>query len=79
MLPLLLVALLAAPKFSQPWKDVAPGVQAAAAAELGGDPAWSARVLLIDPAKATFLVRYDASRPTVAQWQKRYPNAIAIA
>ncbi|HYY53154.1 MAG TPA: hypothetical protein VE755_09790, partial [Myxococcales bacterium] len=61
-----------------PWKRVAPGVETAPASELGGDPAWSARVVLADPAKARLLVRYDAARPTLAEWRKRYPNAIAI-
>ena len=58
MLPMLIAALSAAPQLSQPWKDLAPGVQSAAAAELGGDPAWAARVVLIDPTRASFLVRY---------------------
>jgi hypothetical protein len=79
ILPILLAALLAAPKITQPWKDVAPGVQMASAAELGGDPAWAARVALIDPAKATFLVRYDPRRPTLADWRKKFPAAVAIA
>jgi len=60
---LLLAATLS---LSASWKRVAPGVEAAPAAELGGDPSWSARVVLVDPARARFLVRYDASRPTLA-------------
>lgn len=77
-LPILLAALLAAPPIAQPWKDVAPGVQTAAAAELGGDPAWAARVLLVDPDRASFLVRYDPARPTLFDWRKRFPHALAI-
>jgi hypothetical protein len=70
--------LLAALTLGAPWKTVAPGVQTAPAAELGGDAAWQARVVLIDPQKTQFLVRYDASRPTLAQWRQRYPHAIAV-
>jgi hypothetical protein len=77
-LPMLMAALLSAPNISQPWKDVSPGVQMAAAAELGGDPAWAARVLVVDPAKAAFLVRYDPARPTLRDWRKRFPDALAI-
>jgi hypothetical protein len=77
-LPMLMAALLSAPNISQPWKDVSPGVQMAAAAELGGDPAWAARVLVVDPAKAAFLVRYDPARPTLRDWRKRFPDAVAI-
>ena len=78
MTTLLLLALLSAPIISQPWKTVAPGVQVAAAAELGGDPSWAARVLLIDPARATFLVRYDPARPTLPEWKRKFPEAVAI-
>jgi Phosphodiester glycosidase len=70
--------LIAGVSLSVPWKRVAAGVETAPAAELGGDPAWSARVVLADPAKARLLVRYDSARPTLAEWRKRYPNAIAI-
>jgi phosphodiester glycosidase len=70
--------LLAALSLSAPWKRVAPGVEAAPAAELGGDPAWAARVVLVDPRSARFLVRYDASRPTLAEWRRRFPAALAI-
>jgi len=75
----MLAALLAAPQITQPWKDVSPGVQTAPAAELGGDPAWAARVVLVDPARASFLVRYDPARPTLAEWRKKFPSAVAIA
>jgi len=78
-LPMLVAALVGAPQITQPWKDVSPGVQSASAAELGGDPAWAARVALIDPAKATFLVCYDPKRPTLADWRKKFPAAVAIA
>jgi hypothetical protein len=68
----------AAAPLGAPWKNVAPGVQTAPAAELGGDSAWQARVLLIDPMRAQFLVRFDATRPTLSQWRQRFPEAIAI-
>jgi len=68
----------AAAPLGAPWKSVAPGVQVAPAAELGGDTAWQARVVLIDPQRAQFLVRFDASRPTLSQWRQRFPEAIAI-
>ena len=79
MTTLLLLALVCAPVISQPWKDVSPGVQVAAAAELGGDPSWAARVLVIDPARASFLVRYDPARPTLTEWRRKFPEALAIA
>ena len=78
MTTMVLLALLSAPVISQPWKDVSPGVQVAAAAELGGDPAWAARVLLVDPLRAGFLVRYDPTRPPLPEWQRRFPEALAI-
>jgi hypothetical protein len=61
-----------------PWKRVAPGVEATSAEELGGDPAWAARVVLVDPRSARFLVRYDSTRPTLAEWRRRFPDALAI-
>src|SRR5262249_11312655 len=80
MSPILLIAAaLAAPQVDKPWKQVAPGLEPARAADLGGDPGWAARVLVIDPAKAQFLVRYDPSRPTLREWRARYPAALAIA
>ena len=79
MTTMLLLALLSAPVIPQPWKDVVPGVQVAAAAELGGDPAWAARVLIIDTHRASFLVRYDPARPTLAEWRLKFPEAVAIA
>jgi len=79
LLPTLLAALSTTPQIAQPWKDVAPGVQTATAAELGGDSAWAARVVLIDPAKARFLVRYDPARPTLPEWRRKFPQALAIA
>jgi hypothetical protein len=62
-----------------PLHRIAPGVEIATAAELGGDAGWAARVVLIDPAHAVFLVRYDAKRPTLAEWRRRFPQALAIA
>ena len=76
---LLLMLLAALPQMTEPWKVVAPGVQQAAAAELGGDPAWAARVVMIDPSRAQFLVRYDPARPTLQEWRKKFPGALAIA
>ena len=75
ILPLLAVLALS---LSPPWKRVAPGVDAAPASELGADAAWAARVVLVDPAKARFLVRYDAARPTLGEWRRRYPAALVI-
>ncbi|HET7785507.1 MAG TPA: hypothetical protein VFL36_06015, partial [Myxococcales bacterium] len=75
MLSLLAAAALALPT---PWRQIAPGVDAAPATEMGGDAAWAARVVLIDPAKANLIVRYDPSRPTLAQWRTRFPGALAI-
>jgi exopolysaccharide biosynthesis protein len=69
---------LAAP-LQAPWREVAPGVETATAADLGGDANWAAKVVLIDPQLATFAVRFDAQKPTLAQWRQRYPSAIAIA
>jgi len=62
-----------------PWREVAPGVETATAADLGGDANWAAKVLLVDPRVASFAVRFDAQKPTLAQWRQRYPGAIAIA
>ncbi|GAC1593416.1 MAG: hypothetical protein NVS4B10_00090 [Myxococcales bacterium] len=62
-----------------PWRTLQPWVEVAAAAELGGDPAWGARVLLIDPAVAQLSVQFDADRPTIAQWRTRFPTALALA
>jgi hypothetical protein len=73
--PLLLLAALS---LSAPWKRVAPGVESAPASELGADPSWAARVVLVDPKVARFLVRYDAGRPTLAEWRRRFPAALAI-
>src|SRR5437899_10258057 len=61
-----------------PWRHVAPGVEMATAADLGGDANWAAKVLLVDPQLATFAVRFDAQKPTLAQWRQRYPGAIAL-
>ena len=62
-----------------PWREVAPGVETATAADLGGDANWAAKVLLVDPHLASFAVRFDPQKPTLAQWRQRYPNAVAIA
>ena len=62
-----------------PWRSVGPGVDVASAAELGGDPTWAARVILVDPARARFAVRFDATKPTIDEWRARYPAALAIS
>jgi hypothetical protein len=61
-----------------PWKQVAPGVETATVADLGGDPKWAARVTLVDPRLVRFAVRFDPSRPTVKEWRERFPSAIAL-
>ena len=73
-----LLCMLAAP-LPSPWHQVAPGVETATVADLGGDANWAAKVLLVDPQLATFAVRFDAAKPTLVQWRQRYPSAIAIA
>ena len=62
-----------------PWRAVGPGVDVASVAELGGDPGWAARVVLVDPARARFAIRFDARKPTIAEWRARFPTALAIA
>lgn len=78
---LLLVSLavtLSAPRLGTPWRPVGPGVEVTPAAELGGDAAWAARVVLVDPARVEFFVRYDPRRPTLAEWRGRFPQALAV-
>lgn len=62
-----------------PWHTLAPGVQSASVADLGGDPSWAARVLLFDPQRARLSVQFDPARPTLAQWRARFPDALALA
>jgi len=62
-----------------PWREIAPGVETATAADLGGEANWAAKVLLVDPHLASFAVRFDPQKPTLAQWRQRYPEAVAIA
>ena len=78
MIAAALLFMLAAP-LAQPWRQVAPGVETATAADLGGDANWAAKVLLVDLRLATFAVRFDAQKPTLSQWRDRFPAAIAIA
>jgi len=78
MLPMLIAASLGSPQIDKPWKQIAPGVETASAADLGGDSGWAARVLVVDPTKAQFLVRYDPARPTLQEWRRRFPRALAI-
>lgn len=63
---------------SAPFRELAPGVQVAPAAGLGGDAAWGARVVLIDPARARFRVRFDQQSPRLAEWRARFPAALAL-
>jgi hypothetical protein len=78
MIAAALLFMLAAP-LTQPWRQVAPGVETATAADLGGDANWAAIVLLVDLRLATLAVRFDAQKPTLSQWRERFPTAIAIA
>src|ERR1700755_2656602 len=76
-----ILCLLLAPVQQQlgaPWKSIADGVQAAPASELGGDAGWQGRVVLLDPPRVQILVRFDAARPTLAQWRQRFPEALAV-
>jgi hypothetical protein len=61
-----------------PWRQIAPGVETATAADLGGDPNWAAKVTLVDPQMVQFAVRFDPKKPTVQEWRARFPSAIAI-
>jgi hypothetical protein len=36
-------------------------------------------VVVVDPGKARFAVRFDPARPTLEAWRERYPDAIAIS
>jgi hypothetical protein len=62
-----------------PWRPVAAGVEAATVADVGGDPNWAAKVVLVDARLSQFAVRFDGKKPTLAQWRERYPAALAIA
>jgi hypothetical protein len=80
MVWLLALTLAAAPAkpLGPPWRELATGVVTATVADLGGDANWAAKVVLVDPQRAAFAIRYDPSRPTLSSWRARYPNAIAI-
>jgi hypothetical protein len=71
-------AALAGPLRS-PWKPIAPGVESATVADVGGDPNWAAKVVLVDPRLARFAVRFDRTKPTLSDWRERFPSALAIA
>jgi Phosphodiester glycosidase len=71
-------AALAGPLRS-PWKPIAPGVESATVADVGGDPNWAAKVVLVEPHLARFAVRFDRTKPTISQWRERFPAALAIA
>jgi hypothetical protein len=59
-------------------REVAPGVLVGAASDLGGDPSWAARVVLIDPAHARFQVQFDAEAPHLSAWKARFPGALVL-
>jgi exopolysaccharide biosynthesis protein len=61
-----------------PWKQIAPGVENATVADLGGDANWAAKVVFVDPQLVQFAVRFDAAKPTLKEWRTRFPSAIAI-
>src|SRR5438067_12188925 len=60
-----------------PWKQIAPGVENATVADLGGDANWAAKVVLADPALVQFAVRFDPKKPTLKEWRERVPLAHA--
>ena len=62
-----------------PWRPIASGVEAATVADVGGDPNWAAKVVLVDPRLARFAVRFDGKKPSLSEWRDRYPAALAIA
>ena len=64
---------------ASPWRETAPGVTSARAAEIGGDPRWGAQVVLVDPAKTRLSVQFDEQTPRLAEWRARFPDAILIA
>jgi hypothetical protein len=65
-------------RLASPLREIAPGVQVAAAKDLGGDADWGARVVLIDPAKVRLRVRFDEVTPRLEEWRARFPEALAI-
>jgi hypothetical protein len=62
-----------------PWKPIAAGVESATVADVGGDPNWAAKVVLVDPRLARFAVRFDRKKPTLLEWRERFPSALAVA
>jgi hypothetical protein len=77
-----LVAALSVSVFAtasrSPWRQIAPGVEHATVADLGGDANWAAKVVLVDSQLVQFAVRFDAKKPTLKEWRERFPSAIAI-
>ena len=61
-----------------PWKQIAPGVENATVADLGGDANWAAKVVLVDPQLVQIAIRFDPAKPTLKEWRARFPSAIAI-
>jgi len=72
------VSVFAAAATRSPWRQIAPGVENATVADLGGDANWAAKVVLVDPQLVQFAIRFDPARPTLKEWRARYPSAIAI-
>lgn len=62
-----------------PWKLVGQGVETATAASLGADAGWAARVVLIDPERASLSVHFDGRKPRLEAWRARAPDAWVIA
>ena len=63
----------------RPWKEIAPGVMAAKAADLGADARWGARVVLADPARTRLTVQFDEQSPKLPEWRARFPEALLVA
>ena len=72
-------AARAADPLASPWREIAPGVLAASGGDIGADPRWGARVVLVDPAQARLSVQFDATTPRLEEWRARFPTALLIA
>jgi len=83
ILAALSIALAAAARaedpLASPWKQVAPGVESARAADLGADPRWGARLALVDPARVLVSVQFDPQTPRPEGWRARFPQALLLA
>ncbi len=63
---------------ASPWREIAPGVQAARGDELGADARWGARLSLVDPAQVQLSVQFDPQTPRIAEWRARNPAALLL-